>query len=98
MFSSQPAPAPRVGRFALGLLTGLGLPLLLALHDSGAVVPPTEMLPAIFAPGAKIISPAGAEVTVKEVVGEWIRVEGYFSSETVSWIYAPTAVEWRAKR
>jgi len=82
----------------LGLLTGLALPLLLALRDAGEVPQPGAALPSLFSPGARVISPAGAELTVKEVAGEWIRVEGYFTSETVSWIYVPTGVEWRVKR
>jgi len=72
---------------------------LLALRDhSGSIPPAAATLPGIFTPGARIISPAGSELTVKEVAGDWIRVEGIWSTETVSWIYLPTGVEWRSKR
>lgn len=97
MTYTQP-DSPRVGRFVLGLCVGLILPLTLALRDRSDGVPPAATLPGIFSPGARILSPSGAELTVKEVAGDWVRVEGIWSSETVSWIYLPTGIEWRSKR
>jgi hypothetical protein len=89
---------PATTRLLAAFAAGLALPLLIAPTLRPNDPPAPAALPAIFSVGGKIISPAGEEISVKEVNGGWIRAEGYFTSDAITWIYVPTGVSWRVKK